>query len=145
MIQKTIVFLFFLVSFCTYSQHHELMSRLFITNQNINNLIPNKITQTKSVVLYLIDGENVKEELSKLHQRFLNTNIDVVNYINLDDFLIDKKIKNAFVDYFLEREIKNIILYNKTKKHRGKNREKWTTSRRQGSKRMRKPRWQTFV
>ena len=116
MIQKTIAFLFFLVSFSSYSQHHELMSRLYITNQNINNLIPNKITQTKSVVLYLIDGENVKEELSKLHQRFLNTNIDVVNYINLDDFLIDKKIKNAFVDYFLEREIKNIILYSKTKK-----------------------------
>ena len=68
------------------------------------------------MVLYLIDNKNTNEELKKLHQRFLKTNIDVVNYINLDDFLIDKKIKNAFVDYFKNREIKNIIIYNKIDK-----------------------------
>ena len=116
MIQKTIAFLFFVISFSIHSQPNELMSRLYIANQNINNLIPNKITESKSVVLYLIDNKNTNEELNKLHQRFLKTNIDVVNYINLDDFLIDKKIKNAFVDYFKKREIKNIIIYNKIDK-----------------------------
>ena len=116
MIQKTIAFLFFVISFSTHPQSNELMSRLYIANQNINNLIPNKITESKSVVLYLIDNKNTNEELKKLHQRFLKTNIDVVNYINLDDFLIDKKIKNAFVDYFKNREIKNIIIYNKIDK-----------------------------
>ena len=108
MIQKTTAFLFFLVSFSSHSQHHELMNRLYIANQNINNLIPSKITETKSVVLYLIDGENIKEELIKLHEKFLTTNIDVVNYINLNDFLMDNKIKNEFVNYFTERQIKNI-------------------------------------
>ena len=93
MIQKTIAFLFFVISFSTHPQPNELMNRLYIANQNINNLIPNKITESKSVVLYLIDNKNTNEELKKLHQRFLKTNIDVVNYINLDDFLIDKKIK----------------------------------------------------
>ena len=116
MIQKTIAFLFFVISFSTHPQSNELMSRLYIANQNINNLIPNKITESKSVVLYLIDNKKTNEELKKLHQRFLKTNIDVVNYINLDDFLIDKKIKNAFVDYFKNREIKNIIIYNKIDK-----------------------------
>ena len=116
MIQKTIAFLFFVISFSIHSQPNELMNRFYIANQNINNLIPNKITESKSVVLYLIDNKNTNEELNKLHQRFLKTNIDVVNYINLDDFLIDKKIKNAFVDYFKKREIKNIIIYNKIDK-----------------------------
>ena len=92
MIQKTIAFLFFVISFSIHSQPNELMNRLYIANQNINNIIPNKITESKSVVLYLIDNKNTNEELNKLHQRFLKTNIDVVNYINLDDFLIDKKI-----------------------------------------------------
>ena len=116
MIQKTTAFLFFLISFSAYSQDHKLMSRLYIANQNINNLIPSKITETKSVVLYLIDGENIKEELIKLHENFLTTNIDVVNYINLNDFLMENKIKNEFVNYFTERQIKNIIIYNKTNK-----------------------------
>ena len=106
MIQKTTAFLFFLISFSSYSQHHELMNRLYIANQNINNLIPNKITETKSVVLYLMNSKNTKEELTKLHEKFLTTNIDVVNYIDLNDFLIDNKIKNSFVNYFSEREIK---------------------------------------
>ncbi len=117
MIQKTTAFLFFLISFSSYSQHHELMNRLYIANQNINNLIPNKITETKTVVLYLINCENTKEELTKLHEKFLTTNIDVVNYIDLNDFLIDNKIKNSFVNYFSEREIKNIIIYKKTNKN----------------------------
>ena len=117
MIQKTTAFLFFLISFSSYSQHHELMNRLYIANQNINNLIPNKITETKSVVLYLMNGKKTKEELTKLHEKFLTTNIDVVNYIDLNDFLIDNKIKNSFVNYFSEREIKNIIIYKKTNKN----------------------------
>ena len=116
MIQKTTAFLFFLISFSSYSQHHELMNRLYIANQNINNLIPNKITETKSVVLYLMNGKITKEELTKLHEKFLTTNIDVVNYIDLNDFLIDNKIKNSFVNYFSEREIKNIIIYKKIDK-----------------------------
>ena len=117
MIQKTTAFLFFLISFSSHSQHHELMNRLYIANQNINNLIPNKITETKSVVLYLMNGKKTKEELTKLHEKFLTTNIDVVNYIDLNDFLIDNKIKNSFVNYFSEREIKNIIIYKKTNKN----------------------------
>jgi len=116
MIQKTTAFLFLLLSFSSYSQPHEFMNKLYITDRKTNNLIPSKITKTKSVVLYLINTENTKEELNKLHEKFLNTNIDVVNYVNFNDFLINKKIKNAFVNYFIEREIKNIILYKKTKK-----------------------------
>ena len=64
MIQKTTAFLFFLISFSSYSQHHELMNRLYIANQNINNLIPNKITETKSVVLYLMNSKNTKEKIN---------------------------------------------------------------------------------
>ena len=58
MIQKTIAFLFFVISFSIHSQPNELMNRFYIANQNINNLIPNKITESKSVVPYLIDNKN---------------------------------------------------------------------------------------
>ena len=111
MIQKTTAFLFFLIYFSSYSQHHELMNRLYIANQNINNLIPNKITETKSVVLYLMNGKNTKEELTKLHEKFLTTTTQTKKYLNQ---IFEKDFEIALEDYK-----KNFLEYNFNKKEEG--------------------------
>ena len=109
-IKKICVIIF--CSFYSYSQPTEWMNKLYLNERKINNIIPNTITQTKTIVFYSTSEVKKEEELKDLHEKFLKTNIDVVNYIFFQDYLINNNIKKAFVDYFIQREIKHIIFYN---------------------------------
>ena len=111
-IEKVLAFVF--CSFFSYSQPTEWMNKLHLSEREINNNIPKEITKTKSVVFY--SQPTTEEELKILHKKFLKTNIDVVNYVFLEDYLINNNVKKSFTDYFIKREIKNILFYNKKNK-----------------------------
>ena len=108
-IEKLCVIIFY--SFCSYSQPTEWMDKLYVKERKTNNTIPNTITKTKSIVFYSSPKIKNKKELEKLHNKFLNTNIDVVNYIYFQDYLINKETKESFVEYFIQREIKHVVFY----------------------------------
>ena len=111
-IEKVLIFVF--CSFFSYSQPTEWMNKLHLSERKINNNIPKEITKTKSVVFY--SAPTKEEELKALHKKFLKTNIDVVNYVFLEDYLINNNVKKSFTDYFIKREIKNILFYNQKDK-----------------------------
>jgi len=110
-IEKFFVFVF--CSYYSFSQPTEWMNKLYMEERKINNIIPKKITETKSVVFYSLSTKEKREDIKNLHKNLLNLNVDPVNYLRLDDYLINKSIKKAYVEYFNQREIKHIIFYEK--------------------------------
>jgi hypothetical protein len=70
--------------------------------------MPEKILSARSLVLY--EPNMTDKELDLIHQNFNRTGIDAVVYYEIDRIFSGFDVRNAYLDYFLKREIANFII-----------------------------------
>mgnify|MGYP001207374638 FL=1 len=85
---------------------------LFITLIT-NNLQGKQSLYNKTVVVFsFIDKTKENNNLNKIHKNLTSLGVDVVNYIDLVNTNTSTEVKENLTEYFKNREIKNILLYN---------------------------------
>lgn len=72
-----------------------------------STIMPETILNGRSVVIYATDLS--RKELADTHSSFRETGIDAVAYFETDRVFAGKEITSRFADYFVKREIANLV------------------------------------
>ncbi|HQQ95625.1 MAG TPA: hypothetical protein PLX35_00105 [Cyclobacteriaceae bacterium] len=80
-------------------------------NQSFTEVVPADLLATRSVLLY--SPSFTSEELNQTQQAFQQIGIDAVAYFEQDVVTAGKDVVKAYTEYFISRQIRNIIFLDK--------------------------------
>jgi len=105
-------FLFLLLLFCNSAfAQFSMDEKTWLERLDLNGGLPEKLLSTRSVVFY--DYTLSEKELVDVQQSFQRTGIDAVAYFELDMLMAGKDVTKAFSEYFVKREIINLLFIEK--------------------------------
>lgn len=83
-----------------------------ISQLQLTETVPNELLATRSVAIY--HQHYKKSELEQIQKMFAQIGIDAEFYLEEDLVLAGKDITQAYTNYFIQRDIKNLILLDKS-------------------------------
>ena len=111
---KKNLFPFFLLLVLSSKAECQTQKEFFSTKIKINESFFEKNLGKKTVVFYSFKKNiDVKKTINKSHKNFVSLGIDVIYYINYDDFYISKEVQMNFLNYFISRGVDLFIFYQK--------------------------------
>ncbi len=107
-INRILVFIFLSISVCGYSQD-ALVDKLQLTET-----VPGDLLATRSIALY--DASLKRSEIEEIQKTFAQIGIDTEAFIEKDVILAGGDFTKAYANYFVTREIKYLVILDKTAK-----------------------------
>ena len=105
-------FLFPFLLFCNSAvAQFSIDEKAWLERLDLNGGLPEKLLSTRSVVFY--DYTLTEKELVDVQQTFQRTGIDAVAYFELDMLMAGRDVTKTFGDYFVKREIINLLFVEK--------------------------------
>ena len=116
MIKKSFFLLFLLFALSTKTEG-QTEKNLFSKKININDDFFDKTLGKKTIVFFSFNKNiDVKKTINESHKNFVSLGIDVISYINYDDFYISKEVQTNFLSYFISRGVDVFLFYQIEKK-----------------------------
>jgi len=103
--------IFFLLGFHPVAGQFVIPEDQRIEQLNLQGALPEKLLSTRSAGFY--DYRLTAKELGEVQLAFQKTGIDAIIYFEIDKLFASKDVTKAFGDYFLKREIVNLIFIEK--------------------------------
>ena len=118
MINKNFLFFFLFFALSTKTEG-QIEKNSFFKKININDDFFDKTLGKKTVVFFSFNkNTEVKKTINDSHKNFVSLGIDVISYINYDDFYISKEVQNNFLNYFISRGVDVLVFYQIGKKEK---------------------------